>query len=101
MFAIVEISGEQYKVSPNTNYTVPLLSGMPGDKVEFKNVLVLNNGSDVKIGSPYTEGSVTGTIIAHGKGDKILVFHKKRRKGYQKMNGHRQKYTQIEINEIK
>ena len=100
MFAIVEIGGVQYNVTPNNNYNVPLLSGMPGDKVEFGNILALNNGTDLKIGNPYTDGKVTGTIVSHGKFDKVIVFHKKRRKGYQKLNGHRQRYTQIEINEI-
>jgi large subunit ribosomal protein L21 len=81
--------------------TVPLLQGEPGDTVEFGNILIANDDKSTKIGSPYIDGSVTAKILAHGKGDKVLVFHKKRRKGHRKLNGHRQKYTQIQITDIK
>ena len=77
-----------------------MLEGNPGDTVEFSNILLTENDGATQIGAPYLDGNVTAKIIEHGKGDKILVFHKKRRKGYRKLNGHRQHYTQIEITNI-
>lgn len=97
MYAIVEIAGQQTKVSPKDVLSVPLLDGESGDKAVFENVLMAQNDNKTEIGSPYIPGKVEASIIGHGKGDKVLVFHKKRRKGYQKLNGHRQYYTLIEI----
>jgi large subunit ribosomal protein L21 len=71
-----------------------------GDAVEFSNILLASDNGNVSVGTPYIKGSVKATVVAHGKGDKVLVFHKKRRKGYQKLNGHRQKFTSITINDI-
>ena len=100
MFAVVEISGLQFEVTPNEVLNVPLLEGNPGDNLEFSNILLSGDGSTTEIGAPYIAGTVTAKILEHGKGDTILVFHKKRRKGYQKLNGHRSKYTRIEITDI-
>jgi large subunit ribosomal protein L21 len=100
MLAVVEIAGAQYQVEQNSTYYVPLLEGNPGDAVEFSNILLTENDGNTTLGTPYIPGNVSGKIIGHGKGDKILVFHKKRRKGYRKLNGHRQNYTQIEITNI-
>ncbi len=101
MYAVVEIAGQQFQVKKKDRLNVPLLEGKPGDKVKFGNLLVGENKEVVSIGTPYLEGNVSAKIIEHGKADKILVFHKKRRKGYSKMNGHRQRYTTIEITDIK
>lgn len=97
MLAVVEIAGTQFEVEKNSTYNVPLLEGNPGDTVEFSNILFCENDGSATIGTPYLNGNVTAKIIEHGKGDKILVFHKKRRKGYRKLNGHRTHFTQIEI----
>ena len=101
MFAVVEISKEQYNVQPAQTLTVARLEGEVGSTIEFTTILAGGEESSPTIGAPHLKGSVTATIVAHGKGDKVLVFHKKRRKGYQKMNGHRQQYTQIKIDAIR
>jgi large subunit ribosomal protein L21 len=101
MYAVVEISGQQYAVSPKQTIIVPLMDKNVGDKVEFTNILLASNNGNVSVGAPSIKGSVSATVVKHGKGDKVLVFHKKRRKGYQKLNGHRQQYTSITINDIK
>lgn len=101
MYAVVEIGGQQFAVAPNQTVTVPLLDSKAGDKVEFTNILLASNDGKVSIGTPYVGGKVTATVNSHGKGETVLVFHKKRRKGYQKLNGHRQRFTSITINDIK
>ncbi|MCO6465181.1 MAG: 50S ribosomal protein L21 [Bradyrhizobiaceae bacterium] len=101
MYAVVEIGGQQFAVSPNQTVSVPLLDSNVGDKLEFTNILLASDNGKVSVGTPYIAGKVTATVQAHGKGDTVLVFHKKRRKGYQKLNGHRQKFTSITINDIK
>lgn len=100
MYAVVEIAGLQFEVAPNATITAPLLAGNPGDTLEFSNVLLVKNGTDIKVGAPYITGTVTAKILEHGKGDKVLIFHKKRRKGYRKLNGYRSKFTKIEITGI-
>lgn len=100
MYAVVEIAGNQFQVEKNDVVKVPLLEGNPGDTVEFGNILLSGEGTDANVGAPYVDGKVTAKIIEHGKDDKILVFHKKRRKGYRKLNGHRQHFTKIEITDI-
>lgn len=101
MYAVVEIAGEQFAVTPNQTLTVPLLNSQVGDTVEFNNILLASEAGKVSVGTPYIKGSVKATVNGHGKGEKVLVFHKKRRKGYQKLNGHRQNFTKITINDIK
>ena len=102
MYAIVEIAGTQVKVEKDKYYYTPLLDGKDGDKVEFDNVLLVDNDGKVKIGSPSVKGSkVTGKILGHQKGDKVVVFKKKRRKGYKVKNGHRQEFTKVLIEDIK
>jgi len=98
MFAIVNIAGQQFKVKQNDELFVHRLSGNAGDKVEFSNVLMVSNGGNITVGKNATK--VQAEIIDHLKGDKVIVFKKKRRKGYQKSNGHRQYLTKIKINEI-
>ncbi|MDZ7604790.1 MAG: 50S ribosomal protein L21 [Cyclobacteriaceae bacterium] len=102
MYAIVEIAGAQVKVEKNKQVHTPLLLGNEGETVEFENVLLLENEGDVTVGAPTVKGAkVTGKIISHQKADKVIVFKKKRRKTYQKMNGHRQQFTKVLIEDIK
>ena len=98
MFAIVTIAGQQFKVKQNDELFVHRLSGNAGDKVEFLNVLMVSNGGNITVGS--NAKKVQAEIVDHLKGDKVIIFKKNRRKGYQKKNGHRQSLTKIKINEI-
>ncbi|HUX61559.1 MAG TPA: 50S ribosomal protein L21 [Ignavibacteriaceae bacterium] len=101
MYAIVDILGQQFKVEENTKYYVPKLKEDLDQKVTFDNVLLFGDESGTKIGSPYVEGvKVQAKVLEHLQDDKVLVFKKKRRTGYQKMNGHRQQLTKIEITAI-
>ena len=98
MYAIVEIAGQQYKVEKDQQIFVHRLEGKEGSKVSFENVLLTANGDKIEVGAPAVEGiSVSGKILEHLKGDKVIVFKKKRRKGYKKRNGHRQQLTKVEI----
>jgi large subunit ribosomal protein L21 len=101
MFAVVEIAGKQYKVAPKEKLLVPTLKEKEGATVRFDRVLLVGMEKEVKVGNPVVAGSrVEATVVAHGKGDKVTVFKKKRRKGYRVLRGHRQGYTEIEINSI-
>ncbi len=101
MLAVVDILGQQFKVSENAQYFVPKLSEEPEKNVTFDNVLMLVDESGTKIGNPYVDGiKVKARVLAHLKDDKVIVFKKKRRTGYDKKNGHRQQLTKIEITEI-
>ena len=102
MYAIVEIAGQQFKVSKDRRIFVHRLAGEIGDKLTFDKVYLIDNENNVNVGMPVVDGaSVSASIISHVRGDKVLVFKKKRRKGYQKLNGHRQDLTQILIEDIK
>ncbi|MDR1273130.1 MAG: 50S ribosomal protein L21 [Odoribacteraceae bacterium] len=101
MYAIVEIAGQQFKVEKDRKVYVHRLDAEEGAQVEFNKVYLLDNEGQVKVGTPVVEGaSVTAKVLAHLKGDKVIVFKKKRRKGYAKKNGHRQYLTQIQIEAI-
>jgi large subunit ribosomal protein L21 len=100
MFAVVEIAGQQFKVEQDQEIFVHRLEGKEGDKVEFDNVLLVDRDGAVEVGTPTVGVKVSASILAHLKGDKVIVFKKKRRKGYQKSNGHRQYLTKIKINGI-
>jgi large subunit ribosomal protein L21 len=101
MYAIVDIAGQQFKVEKDKKIYVHRLEGEEGEQVNFDRVLLVDNDGKVKVGTPVVKNAqVTAKIISHIKGDKVLVFKKKRRKGYQKLNGHRQYMTQIQIEEI-
>ncbi|SDS44891.1 LSU ribosomal protein L21P [Polaribacter sp. KT25b] len=101
MYAIVEIAGQQFKVAKDQKVYVHRLQGEAGSKVTFDNVLLLDNAGNVTIGAPAIEGaSVTAQILSHLKGDKVIVFKKKRRKGFKKKNGHRQYLSEIQIESI-
>lgn len=101
MYAIVDIAGQQFKVEKNQELYVHRLDGKEGSKVELDQVLLIDNGGKVTVGAPKIDGAkIDAKIISHLKGDKVLVFKKKRRKGYQKLNGHRQYMTKIQIENI-
>ncbi|MCR9094592.1 MAG: 50S ribosomal protein L21 [bacterium] len=101
MYAVVRSGGKQYRVSPGGSVRVEKLSGEVGSKVTLDEVLMIGGEGDVKIGTPTVDGaSVSGTITAQGRGDKIRVFKMKRRKGYRRTQGHRQDYTEIAIDGI-
>ena len=101
MNAIVEISGKQYNVGKNTKLFVDKLQEKEGSKITFDNVLMVDNGSNTKIGNPVVAGaSVEAKIVKHFKDKKVIVFKKKRRKGYKVKNGHRQQMTEIIIEKV-
>ena len=101
MYAIVEIAGDQLKVEKGKEIFVNRLNGEEGSDVEFDKVMLVDNDGKVNVGSPAIEGAkVTAKIVEHLRGDKVYVFKKKRRKGYQKMNGHRQDLTKLQIEDI-
>ena len=101
MYAVVEIAGRQYKVTPQDRITVPTLKQKAGDRVKFDRVLLLDNGTKVAVGNPLVSGAlVEGTVLEHDKLDKVTIFKKKRRKGYRLTRGHRQGITRIEITNI-
>ena len=102
MYAIVEIAGQQFKVEKDQRIFVHRLEQKEGDKVSFDNVLLVDNEGKVKVGAPAVKGAtVDATVLEHLKGDKVIVFKKKRRKGYRKKNGHRQYLTSVKIDNIK
>ena len=101
MFAVVEIAGQQMKVSPSERVFVPKLAGTIGATVTFDQVLLLADEKNVKIGTPYVKGStVKAKLLGHVKDEKVIVFKKKKRKGYRVRRGHRQQYSEIEIQSI-
>ena len=101
MYAIVEIAGQQFKVSKDLKVYVHRLANEEGSKVSFDKVLLLDDNGNITLGAPAIEGaSVEAKVLQHLKGDKVIVFKKKRRKGYKKRNGHRQSFTQIVIEGI-
>ncbi len=101
MFAIVEIVGQQFKIVKDQKVFVHRLSSKEGAKVSFDKVLLLDDNGNVTLGAPAIEGaSVEAKVLRHLKGDKVIVFKKKRRKGYEKKNGHRQSFTEIVIEAI-
>tara|TARA_Y100001934_G_scaffold166269_1_gene197686 strand:- start:819 stop:1127 length:309 start_codon:yes stop_codon:yes gene_type:complete len=101
MYAIVEIAGHQYKVQKDQRIYVNRLDAEEGSELSFDKVMLTDNDGKVEVGAPVIEGiKVNAKIVQHLRADKVLVFKKKRRKGYQKMNGHRQYISQIEITGI-
>jgi len=101
MYAIVEMAGQQFKVAKDQKVYVHRLQVEEGKKVTFDNVLLLADGSNVTVGAPAIDGAaVEAKVVKHLRGDKVIVFHKKRRKGYRKKNGHRQSLTEIVIESI-
>ncbi|WP_028298379.1 50S ribosomal protein L21 [Olivibacter sitiensis] len=101
MYAIVDIAGQQFKVAKDQSLFVHRLQGDEGASIEFDKVLLAENGGKFTIGAPLLDGAkVSAKILSHLKGDKVIVFKKKRRKGYKKKNGHRQLFTKIQITDI-
>ena len=101
MYAIVDIAGQQYKVEKDKKLFVHRLEGDAGSEISFDKVLLIENEGKISIGDPVIkDAAVLAKVLEHVKGDKVLVFKKKRRKGYRKLNGHRQYLTRIEITEI-
>jgi len=101
MYAIVEIAGQQFKAEAGKRLFVHRLEAERGSVVEFGRVLLLDTDGTVQIGVPTIEGAkVVCEVLSHVKGDKVIIFKKKRRKGYKKCNGHRQYFTELRINEV-
>ena len=102
MYAIVEIAGQQFKVEKDQRVFVHRLNAKEGDKIDFDRVLLMDDKGKINVGAPAIEGAmVSAKVERHLKGDKVIVFKKKRRKGYQKQNGHRQQFTELTITGIK
>lgn len=102
MYAIVEILGQQFKVEQGKKlYVHRMNESETGSTVEFDKVLLVDNNGVVSVGAPIVEGAkVVCEVVSHVRGDKVIVFHKKRRKGYRKRNGHRQDFTELTVKEI-
>ncbi len=102
MYAVVEIAGQQFKVEKGNKLFVHRLENEEGSELTFDRVLLLDNEDKVTVGTPViAKAQVSAKVLRHCKGEKVLVFKKKRRKGYQTLNGHRQYLTEIEIQDIK
>ena len=100
-YAIIRTGGKQFRVEPGKKYRFPTLVGEAGGSIEFNDVLLGSDGQNVRTGVPALSGAkVTGEIVKHGLGDKIIVFKMKRRKNYAKKQGHRQGFTEVKINDI-
>ncbi|MBQ0007992.1 MAG: 50S ribosomal protein L21 [bacterium] len=102
MYAIVEILGQQFKVEEGRKIFVPRMeSAERGSELSFEKVLLVDKDGDIKVGVPVLEGAtVKAEVLSHVRGEKVIVFHKRRRKGYRKLNGHRQNFTEIMIKSI-
>ena len=101
MYAVIDSGGKQIKVTPGDVVRLELLKGNAGDQISLENVLLVNNDEDVQIGTPVLKDvKVSATIMAQGRGDKIIVFKFKRRKMYRRKTGHRQSYTAVRVDSI-
>ncbi len=101
MYAVIQTGGKQYRVSPGETIYVEKLAGETGDSVDFNDVLFVGGDAGASIGRPTIEGAkVSGEIVEHGRGDKLIVFKFMRRKKYRNRNGHRQSYTAVKIGDI-
>ncbi len=101
MFAVVDIAGQQFKVTENKKYYVPRLKAEPDSEIVFDNVLLFNNNKETKVGAPTVGGvKVHAKVLEHLKDDKVIVFKKKRRISYKRLRGHRQFLTRIEVTKI-
>ncbi len=101
MYVIVDIQGQQFKVKQDQKLFVHRINADQGSEVEFENVMLVDNDGKVTVGTPVVDGAkVVVEILSHVKGDKVLVFKKKRRKGYSKLNGHRQQFSHVRVKEI-
>jgi len=101
MHAVIKTGGKQYRVAPGDTVKVETLAAEVGQQVTLSEVLALSNGDDVKVGSPFVAGAaVVATVVGHGRHDKVTIFKMKRRKHYQKHQGHRQNFTELRIDSI-
>jgi large subunit ribosomal protein L21 len=102
MYAVFQTGGKQFRAEPGTRLRIPTLEADIGDSVTFDHVLLAGDGeASVKVGAPTVDGaSVKAEVIRHGRGDKVIVFKRKRRKGYRKKQGHRQNFTEIRVEEV-
>ncbi len=101
MYAIVEIAGQQFKVEKDQQVFVHRLDAKEGDKIKFDDVYLIEDNGNVTVGAPAINGAqVSASVLRHLKGDKVIIFKKKRRKGYKKKNGHRQYLTEIKIDGV-
>ena len=100
MYAIVNIKGQQVKVEEGAELFVNLIDAQQGDQLAFDEVLLIENDGKVEVGTPLLKAKVQATVLDHVKGDKVIVFKKKRRKGYRVKNGHRQQFTKIKVDSI-
>ena len=100
-YAIIRTGGKQFRVEPGKKYRIPTIVGEAGGTIEFNDVLLGSDGNNVKTGVPTLSGAkVTGEIVRHGRGEKIVIFKQKRRKNYARKRGHRQGFTEVRINDI-
>jgi large subunit ribosomal protein L21 len=101
MHAVIKTGGKQYRVAPGDTVKVETLAAEVGQQVTLSDVLAVSNGDDVKVGSPFVAGAaVVATVVGHGRHDKVTIFKMKRRKHYQKHQGHRQNFTELRIDSI-
>jgi large subunit ribosomal protein L21 len=101
MYAIVDIAGKQFKVAKDQYIYAPKMDAEAGASVQFEKVLLVDNDGKVEVGAPTVKGAkVSGKVLEHVKGDKVIIFKKKRRKGYAVKNGHRQQFTKVQIENI-
>jgi large subunit ribosomal protein L21 len=101
MYAIIRTGGKQFRAEPGKSLRIPSVAVEAGEVVTFEDVLLGADGDTVKIGTPGVSGaSVTAEVVRHGKGEKIVIFKHKRRKNYRRKQGHRQKFTEVRVNEI-
>ena len=102
MYAIIRSGDKQFRAEPGMTVKVPAIDAEVGDTVTFGEVLMAGDGDDIRVGAPVVDGAaVTGSVVSHGKGRKVIVFKWKRRKNYRRKQGHRQKYTEVRIDEIR
>ena len=100
MYAVIETGGKQYRVQEGDIINVEKLNVEAGDVVTFDRVLLVSDGKEVKVGTPYVDQAVTGTVVENGKGKKVIIFKYKAKKDYRKKQGHRQPYTQVKIESL-
>lgn len=100
MYAVIETGGKQYRVKEGDVIVIEKLGVEAGEKVEFDKVLVMGEGADIQVGTPYVGSKVYGTVVENGKGKKVVIFKYKAKKDYRKKQGHRQPYTMVEITGI-
>lgn len=100
MYAVIETGGKQYRVQPGDVISVEKLNVEAGEEIKFDKVLVMGEGADVKVGTPYLDAAITGKVVENGRGKKVIIYKYKAKKDYRKKQGHRQPYTMVEIIEV-